>query len=120
MASSEELSTFIATSFRSVWALEVLLLLKRESRTLSIEELVAFLRASKSVVAQARDSLVAAGLAASDGLAAQYVPANTEIAALVEETERIYATAPGRVRRAIMAAWNPGLIAFSNAFRLKD
>jgi hypothetical protein len=32
MASSEQLATFIATTFRSVWALEVQLMRKRESR----------------------------------------------------------------------------------------
>ena len=120
MASTEQLATFIATSFRSVWALEVLLLLKREARALSTDELVASLRASTAVVNQALGSLVAGGLAAVDGGNAEYRPVTTEVAALVDATERSYATRPDHVRRVIIAGANPSLIAFSDAFRLKD
>ena len=120
MVSSEQLATFIATSFRSVWALEVLLLLKREERLLSSGELVASLRASTAVVNQALGSLVAGGLAASDGSSAEYRPVTPDVAALVDATERAYATRPDHVRRMIIAGANPSLIAFSDAFRLKD
>lgn len=119
MASPDHLPTFIATSFRSVWALEVLLLLKREARSLSTEELVTSLRASAAVVNQALGSLVAGGLAASDGATAEYCPITPEVAALVDATECAYATRPDYVRRMIIAGANPGLIAFSDAFRLK-
>jgi hypothetical protein len=120
MASSEQLATFIASSFRSVWALEVLLLLKREARSLSTGELVASLRASTAVVNQALGSLVAGGLAASDGSSAEYCPVTPDVSALVDATERAYATRPDHVRRMIIAGANPNLIAFSDAFRLKD
>jgi hypothetical protein len=120
MVSPEQLATFIATSFRSVWALEVLLVLKREARSLSTEELVASLRASTAVVTQALGSLVAGGLAAADGVSAEYRPITPDAAALVDATERSYATRPDHVRRMIIAGANPNLIAFSDAFRLKD
>jgi hypothetical protein len=120
MPSSEQLATFIATSFRSVWALEVLLLLKREARSLSTEELVSSLRASTAVVNQALASLVAGGLSTVDGGDAQYCPVTPDVAALVEATERSYATRPDHVRRMIIAGANPSLIAFSDAFRFKD
>lgn len=120
MPTSEQLATFIVTSFRSVWALEVLLLLKRETRPRSSEELVASLRASTAVVNQALGSLVAGGLAMSDGGHAEYCPVTSEVAALVDATERAYATRPDHVRRMIIAGANPSLIAFSDAFRLKD
>lgn len=120
MVSSEQLATFIATSFRSVWALELLLLLKREARPLSTDELVASLRASTAVVNQALGSLVAGGLADVNDGNAEYRPVTPEVAALVEETERCYTSRPGYVRRIIIGGANPGLIAFSDAFRLRE
>jgi DNA-binding IclR family transcriptional regulator len=120
MASSDELAAFIASSFRSVWALELLLLLKRENRTCATEELVALLRASPSVVEKALDALISAGLAGSEEGEFAYMPVNGQVASLVEDTEQLYRSRPDRVRRLIVASSNKGLAAFSDAFRLKD
>ena len=120
MTRSAELTSFIASSFRSVWALELLLLLKREARPCSRDELVSLLRASPAVVENALDALVAAGLAGIEGGDPRYMPASSETAALVDETEQLYASRPDHVRRLIVASSNKGLAAFSNAFRLKD
>lgn len=120
MSSPEHLATFIAGSFRSVWALELLLLLKREGRALSTEELVTALRASTAVVNQALAALVAGGLAAAERGTAEYRPVTAELAALVDGTELAYATRPDKVRRIIIAGANPSLIAFSDAFRFKE
>ncbi len=120
MTSSNELSSFISSSFRSVWALELLLLLKRETTARSSEELVAQMRASSSVVEKSLQELVAAGLAGLDGSTARYMPVSPAVAALVDETEDLYALRPDRVRRLIVGVSNRGLAAFSDAFRLKD
>jgi DNA-binding IclR family transcriptional regulator len=120
MASSDELTAFIASSFRSVWALELLLLLKREGRPCSPRELVHSLRASPAVVDIALETLIAAGLAGGDGEAFAYMPPSAGIAQLVEETEQLYRSRPAWVRRLIVASANKGLVAFSDAFRLKD
>ena len=120
MVSSDELANFIASSFRSVWALELLLLLKREARPCSTEELVTSLRASSSVVEKALESLGAAGLAGREGANFAYMPVTPAVAALVEETEQLYRSSPHRVRRLIVASSISGLTAFSDAFRLKD
>ena len=120
MASSEELASFIASSFRSVWALELLLLLKEEARAYSAEELVELMRASPSVVERALESLTVAGLAGSDAQGTAYMPVRPEVAKLVEETEQLYRSKPNRVRRLIVASANSSLAAFSEAFRLKD
>jgi DNA-binding IclR family transcriptional regulator len=120
MASSDELAPFIASGFRSVWALELLLLLKGEGRSLTNEELITALRASPSVTEKALESLTAAGLAGTDGGGFAYMPVSSEVAALVDETERLYRSRPDRVRRLIIASSNKGLAAFSDAFRLKD
>lgn len=120
MASPNDLAAFIASSFRSVWALELLLLLKSEGRNLTTEELVTSLRASPSVVENALEALVAAGLAGGENDAFAYMPSSPDVALLVEETEQLYRSRPDRVRRLIVASSNKGLAAFSDAFRLKD
>lgn len=120
MSSPSDLTSFISSSFRSVWALDLLLLLKREDRPCTREELVDLMRASPSVIENALDALVAAGLAGMDGGNPRYMPTSPDVAALVEQTEQLYASRPDHVRRLIVASSNKGLAAFSNAFRLKD
>lgn len=117
---STDLATFISSSFRSVWALDLLLLLKREDRPCSREELVDLMRASPSVIENALEALVSAGLAGLDEGDPRYMPTSSDIAALVDRTEQLYASRPDHVRRLIVASSNRGLAAFSNAFRLKD
>ena len=75
-SSDEDVLRFIAASFPSVWALELLLVLKGERRVWEREELVATLRASDLVVSRALDALVAAGLASIEGKGAAYLPVN--------------------------------------------
>ncbi len=120
MAGDEDVSRFIQSSFPSVWSLEVLLLLRREQRGRSREELVEALRASDLVIDQALDSLVAGGLAALDkaGLA-RYMPASDEISVLADRTQALYAKRPDAVRRMIISASMSGLTAFVDAFRLR-
>jgi len=121
VASEEELARFIASTFRSVWALEVLCHLRRSpERELSAEELVTALRASDSVVRQSLAELTAAGLTlvADDG-SAKYAPASPQLDRLAAKVEARYASAPDAVRRIIVNAANPGLTAFADAFRLK-
>jgi DNA-binding IclR family transcriptional regulator len=120
MTSSDDLASFIASSFRSVWALELLLLLKGHARACSAEELVDLMCASPSVVESALDSLTAAGVVGTDAQGTAYMPASAEVARLVEETEQFYRSKPNRVRRLIVASANSSLAAFSDAFRLKD
>lgn len=120
MGSPDQLALFIASSFRSVWALELLLLLKQEGRSCTTEELVSMMYASPSVIENALDSLTAAGLSAREGATARYMAASPEAAAMVEETEQLYRARPDRVRRLIIASSHRNLAAFSDAFRLKD
>lgn len=121
MPSNPDVDGFIRASFRSVWALELLCLLRQNrDRSLSHAEMVAGLRGSDLVVAQSIESLSAAGLvlAEADG-SARYAPANAELDRLVGAAEAFYASSPDAVRRTIVAAANPGLAAFADAFRLR-
>lgn len=114
-----ELSSFIASSFQSVWALELLLLLKREPRKWSPEELITALRASDLVLSQAIGALITAGLITADQSGVSYAPSSDSIADLVEQTESAYALKPDAVRRTIVMSSNSGIAAFADAFRLR-
>jgi hypothetical protein len=121
MPSKPEVASFIRASFRSVWALELLCLLRQNrNRSLSHTEMVAGLRGSDLVVTQSVDTLSVAGLvlAEADG-AARYAPASKDLDALVARAEALYAKSPDAVRRMIVAAANPSITAFADAFRLR-
>jgi hypothetical protein len=115
----EDVLRFIAASFPSVWALELLLALRRERRAWTREELVVALRASDLVVSKALDALVAAGLASVDLEGALYMPVNREVDECMDRVEQLYRTRPNAVRRTIIAATSSGASAFANAFRLR-
>lgn len=117
--SDEKALKFIAASFPSVWALELLLVLKREGGPCTRDELVERLRASNLVVAKAVDALVAAGLASMNGDTAYYLPINRQVEASVEKVEQLYRIRPNAVRRAIVAASTSSATAFADAFKLR-
>lgn len=117
--SEEDILRFVAASFPSVWALELLLALKAEPRPWPREELVRTLRASELVVGKAIDALVAAGLISIEGDGAVYLPVNSDVADCVEKVEQLYRTRPNRVRRAIVTAGASSATAFADAFKLR-
>lgn len=121
MPSQQDVSSFIAATFRSVWALELLCFLRQErQRSLSHSEMVAGLRGSDLVVLQSVDSLTAAGLVLGEGDgSARYCPASDDLDSLVEAAATLYAKSPDAVRRTIVAAANPAITAFADAFRLR-
>ena len=63
---ADDLAHFVSSSFRSVWALELLLLLKSRAGFHGVDELVTMLRASDLVVRQALGDLIAGGLVTID------------------------------------------------------
>ncbi|HYI48619.1 MAG TPA: hypothetical protein VEX35_09155 [Allosphingosinicella sp.] len=93
---------------------------QNRERSLSQAEMVAGLRGSELVVTQGVESLTAAGLvlAGADG-SARYNPASGELDDMAQRTEALYAKSPDAVRRMIVAAANPGITAFADAFRLR-
>lgn len=117
----KEVARFIRSGFRSIWSLELLLLLRRERRPWSREELIAALRASELVISNALDLLVAGGLVSldADG-AARYTPVSPAVDKLVGQTGDLYARKPDAVRRMIISAASSSLTAFADAFRLRE
>jgi hypothetical protein len=118
----DDLLAFIATSISSVWALELLLLLKREpTRAWHPEGLIRELRSSPVVIDEALKKLQNAGLVMHDGEATyRYQAASARLHELVSELEKAYATTPMTVIKAIVAPPSDKLRAFSDAFKLKD
>ena len=114
-----DVAHFIATTFPSVWALEVLLALKDDRRVWGPQELVQKLRASELVVSGAIDALVSAGLASVEHGGAVYMPVNQTVDGFVDKVERLYRSHPNSVRRTIVAASASRATAFANAFKLR-
>jgi len=118
-SSNDEILRFIASSFRSVWAFELLLVLKSERRPWSHDDLDSTMRASELVITKALSALEAAGLVTIAGDRAQYTPVSEEVAGLVEQSEELYSRRPDSVRRAIISAASADAAAFADAFRLR-
>jgi DNA-binding transcriptional ArsR family regulator len=121
MPEKANLESFIGSSFRSVWAIEVLTFLaERPERAFSAEELIGALRVSDAVVTQSIDSLSAAGLVMvdSEGCARLY-EGNDQQTKLVRAAIDLYRKSPDKVRRMIIAQAAPGVTAFADAFKLR-
>ena len=121
MAGQEQIESFIANSFRSVWALDLLrFLADRPGVYFSPAELIEAMRASDAVLSQSVGNLTAAGLAVTDrDEKVALHEASTEQADLVRAAIDFYARSPDKVRRLIVAQRNPGVTAFADAFRLR-
>lgn len=119
ISSDEDLLRFVAASFPSVWALELLLLLKGDRRTWPRDELVSTLRASELVVTNAVDGLVIAGLASIEADGVCYLPVNADVEQQVDQVAQLYRARPNAVRRVIVSAQSSSATAFADAFKLR-
>jgi DNA-binding GntR family transcriptional regulator len=118
----DEILTFVQASFKSVWTLELLIMLRRNrEKAWSRDELVRDLRSSHTVVGEALSSLLAAGLVVDDpGETFRYQAASANLEEIAARIEAMHAAKPMRLIRAITAAPNEKLRIFSDAFKLKD
>jgi predicted transcriptional regulator len=120
MQGDPELLELIRQSVRSVWALELLLLLRRErARSWTPEELVSELRASHTLVGDNLPVLQAAGLVLSEEGRYRYAPATPVLEQLCGRLEEEYRLRPVAVINAIASSPNDRLHKLANAFRLK-
>jgi len=121
MPGQNQIESFIANSFRSVWALDLLrFLAERPGVYFSPRQLIEAMRASDAVVSQSVDNLTAAGLAVVDGEARIALhESSAEQAELARAAIDFYARSPDKVRRLIVAQCNPGVTAFADAFRFR-
>lgn len=121
MPERQQLESFIGTSFRSVWALEVLqFLVAHPESSFAPEEVIAALRVSDAVVSQSVQNLSAAGLAVvNDEGQVGFCVLSADLDALVREAIDFYRRRPDKVRRLIVAESSPGVTAFADAFKLR-
>lgn len=121
MPGTRDTHSFIRSTFRSAWTLELLCLLrKHRERAWSPAELVAALRASDLIVTQSLASLAAAGLVVvQEDQRVQYQPASDDLDTLAAASEQLYAKSPDSVRRLIITSATGGLSAFADAFKLR-
>lgn len=102
----DDVLAFIANSIGSVWALELLLLLKRDAgRGWDADSLVRELRGSPIVIDEALQRLRAAGLVIQvDAGTYRYRPASPQLDGIASKLEGVYAARPIAVIKAIVAA----------------
>ena len=117
----EHLRAFLRATIKSVWALDLLVLLQEApGRAWTVASLNDRLRASTSLVEEILGSFIRQGLVTqeSDGTY-RYAPGSAETAGLASELARLYAQRPVAVIKEIMSAPNEKLHSFVDAFRLK-
>jgi hypothetical protein len=115
----ENLQAFIRSSVRSVWALELLLLLKRTpDREWAADALVRELRASDTVVSDALSHFETTGLVRRGEGGYAYAPVSPVLAECCDALERLYRERPVAVVN-LIASTRSKLQSFADAFRLK-
>ena len=122
MPASQELTSFIQSTFVSVWSLELVCLLRKTpGHALTQQDLVVALRASDLVVTQSVRALHAAGVVMieTEGIV-RYNPISERVDLMVRESEALYLTRPDQVRRIIVSPRTSPLTSFANAFKLGE
>lgn len=121
LVSKEEILAFATDVLRSVWSLEVLLLLYRDpAKSWPAPDIVAALRASTRIVQESLAELAAAGLAQGDpsGLY-RFAPASPVLAETVAALSDLYDKEPRSVIMAILTTSKDKIQMFADAFRFK-
>jgi hypothetical protein len=117
----QEILTFVATSLRSVWALEVVMLLRRgRSKPWPMVDIIRETRSSQTAAAEALSILKSIGFVSEEGGVFRYWPATPRLEMLAAEIETLYASKPATVIKAILGAPHDRLRIFSDAFKLKE
>jgi hypothetical protein len=119
LATEPDLVSFTGQHVRSVWALELLLLLRRDpGRSWSPTDLVRELRASTGLVADNLQRFVTSGLVAPEGGGFRYAPASPVLDRLCLELEAAYRERPVAIINLIAKPPDP-LQSLADAFKFK-
>lgn len=120
-ATEEEVLSFVRSSIRSAWTLEVLLLLRRDARrSWQIDDLVRELRGSVALVRESLHALSALGLLAASPTEGYYYHAEAAaLDELVSALVRLYQDKPTTVLHTIFTSPNDKIQSFSDAFLIK-
>lgn len=120
--SEDDVLAFIQAKLRSVWAVELLVLLRQNAqKPWTAAALVRELRSSEMVVSEALANLRRESFIADEpqGLA-RYAPATAELDAMAAAVQKMFAAKPVTVVKAVLGSPNEKLRIFSDAFKLKD
>jgi predicted transcriptional regulator len=121
MPSEAEILDFVGTSFRSIWALELLLMLRRtRDRSWAPPEIIKELRSSRAVVVDALNNLTAAGLVIEEDSGGYRYRGVSGPEEMVDDIERLYAVKPTRMMQKIVNSPNSKLKILSDAFRIRE
>lgn len=117
----ETILKFVSESFRSIWPLELLVLLSQApQRPWKIDDLVRELRASMALVSDSLQALEAARLVSSVHDDTYRIdPISAEHAEIVRELIQLYSRKPRAVIRALYSEPTDRMQTFANAFRLR-
>ncbi|MFC3067739.1 hypothetical protein [Phenylobacterium soli] len=120
MSDEQDLAVFVREHVRSVWALELLLVLKRDAeRCWDAADLVRELRASTMLVNDNLQRFARAGVAVRDDTGCwRYRPAAPVIADLCEQLEAAYRERPVAIINLISAPRDP-LRSLADAFKFR-
>jgi hypothetical protein len=119
---SEPVLRFVRSTIKSVWALELLLLMYRRPDTAwTVEALTAELRGSAAFVIELLLIFEQAGLIQRDGNGSiTYRPQSPDLHELVGQLERSYAERPLTLIKEILSQPNEKIQSFADAFRFKQ
>lgn len=114
-----QLVTFVRRSLRSIWALELLLYLRRAApRSVSVQDIVRDLRATSYLVRRIAGQLMNEGLVTLDTEErVRFQPSTPDLERLCEMTDTASRDRPIALRDAIVAAPNDKLRTLADAFR---
>lgn len=118
----EDIRQFVRSAIKSVWALELLLFLRRHAGAAwTVERLTIELRSSQPLVADILASFKKSRLVEEkpDNLF-EYRAASPELDALVARLERAYAETPIALIKEIVSAPNEKIQSFADAFKFKQ
>lgn len=117
---SEEVRRFVRSSVKSVWALELLLLLRRDSeRSWTAEALTNELRGSRQLVADILSHFIQIGLVVQSSQSYRYQPTDANLDRLVQDLDKTYAERRIAVIQEIVSAPNEKIQTLADAFKLK-
>lgn len=116
-----DLQEFLRRSIKSVWALELLLLMRKASeQSWSVGQLATELRASEAVVLGVLPELINDKLIAEVELGRfGYQPATEDLRNNVDKLDAIYRANPVTLVREILLAPNPKIQSFADAFKFR-
>lgn len=115
------LLAFVRSSIPSIWALELLLLLRRAApQHLTRDEMVQHLRATSNLIERLITQFLGAGLVSRNEQGYRFDCATPELAALCEDLAMAADERPIALRDAIIAAPNEKLRDLADAFRFRD